>query len=290
MNETMMASPRYAYMAPSVESYRSSIDPALILLSQSGNTFAESSMNFDSHHPQTSWHENNLLSPAQHLPLPKTTSDSSSGFSKSNTSQSDDATSSPDDEQAAAHRFWYPSPDGLTSPELAWVDFEEPGSPDSLSSNTKYFATERNGSVISNLPSQLDTQQTHTTVGRRQWEDNFIVEGRKKGWTYKEIIRKGGFKCAESTIRGRHRSIIKPKSERLRRPIWKPIDEHLLLEAVERMSSKDRIKRVKARDNMQELAVIWLEVGKYIKKHGGTYKFGPFTCKQKWMQLTGITE
>jgi hypothetical protein len=290
INAPMISVPPSSSMLPMLEIHHNTIDPSLILMSQTGELYPSLPAYFEAFSPQSSWTEDNLWGPMHNMPLSSKLFDAASQFDKSYTPPSDTVAKSPDEEDIIDHKHWYPSPDRFTSPESAWGDSKEADSPNSPESDFQYSVTEAAETRVSEPPPPLDPKQAQATAARRQWEDSFIVEGRRKGWTYKEIIVKGRFKCAESTIRGRYRSIIKPKSERLRRPIWKPIDEQLLLDAVERMSSKDRIRRVTAKDNMQELAVVWLEVSNYIKEHGGTYKFGPWTCKQKWMQLAGITE
>jgi hypothetical protein len=48
------------------------------------------------------------------------------------------------------------------------------------------------------------------------------------GLTYKEIQKKGGYRVAESTLRGRHRDLTKPKEKRLRKPEWSRRDVSFL--------------------------------------------------------------
>jgi hypothetical protein len=55
-------------------------------------------------------------------------------------------------------------------------------------------------------------------------EDMFILECRKKGLSYKYIREKGGFTVAESTLRGRFRSLTKNRCERVRKPQWTATD------------------------------------------------------------------
>jgi hypothetical protein len=44
------------------------------------------------------------------------------------------------------------------------------------------------------------------------------------GYTYKDIRKKLGRKVAESTLRGRYRSLTKPRSARVRAPKWQEVD------------------------------------------------------------------
>jgi hypothetical protein len=137
-------------------------------------------------------------------------------------------------------------------------------------------------------PPPRDPQQVAADAVRRTWEDEFILHGRELKWTFKQIKQKGGFTCAESTLRGRYRSLTKCKNERVRRPIWKPRDEILLLDAVRTLSSLDRIQQVLSSADTQTLGVSWQDVAEYIKNNGGSYRFGNSTCKKKWMQLNDI--
>lgn len=61
-------------------------------------------------------------------------------------------------------------------------------------------------------------------VTRCPKKDALLLEGKRLGLSYKEIKRRGGFEEAESTLRGRYRSITKRKEERVRRPQWQPRD------------------------------------------------------------------
>ena len=54
--------------------------------------------------------------------------------------------------------------------------------------------------------------------------DALLVRMRAEGKSYKEIKGVLGLDEAESTLRGRHRSLTKPKDARVRKPEWKPHD------------------------------------------------------------------
>lgn len=58
----------------------------------------------------------------------------------------------------------------------------------------------------------------------RQQRDEFLLEMRNKGHSYKEIKRLGKFTEAESTLRGRVRVLTKEKSQRVRKPKWEAQD------------------------------------------------------------------
>lgn len=60
---------------------------------------------------------------------------------------------------------------------------------------------------------------------QRKHNDDLLVQGKKEGLTYKEIRKKMvGEKPAESTLRGRYRSLTKAREDRVRKPLWTPRD------------------------------------------------------------------
>lgn len=64
---------------------------------------------------------------------------------------------------------------------------------------------------------------------RPQWsvraeQDKLIVEGKARNMSYKEIKEQYKIEGAVSTLRGRYRAAVKPKSQRVRKPAWKPKD------------------------------------------------------------------
>ncbi|EAQ91544.1 hypothetical protein CHGG_03479 [Chaetomium globosum CBS 148.51] len=58
----------------------------------------------------------------------------------------------------------------------------------------------------------------------RKSKDEFLVKHKQQGMTYKEIRRLGGFIEAESTLRGRYRTLTKSREERVRKPEWSEKD------------------------------------------------------------------
>jgi hypothetical protein len=50
--------------------------------------------------------------------------------------------------------------------------------------------------------------------------DRFLVLSKQQGMTYKDIRKQGGFAEAESTLRGRYRTLTKNKEARVRKPEW----------------------------------------------------------------------
>ncbi|RDW81702.1 uncharacterized protein DSM5745_05259 [Aspergillus mulundensis] len=54
-----------------------------------------------------------------------------------------------------------------------------------------------------------------------------LIEYKRRGLSYKDIKRIGGFKEAESTLRGRFRTLTKSKEQRVRKPQWHENDVSL---------------------------------------------------------------
>jgi hypothetical protein len=63
---------------------------------------------------------------------------------------------------------------------------------------------------------------------RKDAKDALLIEWKEQGMSYKDIKAQGGFEEAESTLRGRYRTLTKPKEERVRRPEWGERDVSLL--------------------------------------------------------------
>ncbi|KAK4185367.1 hypothetical protein QBC35DRAFT_345432, partial [Podospora australis] len=108
-------------------------------------------------------------------------------------------------------------------------------------------------------------------------KDDFLIQGRAKGLTFKQIKEEGGYLEAESTLRGRFRTLTKPAEKRLRNPRWYPVDVRLLEEAVRKLSANPY--------DILPSKVPWAKVAEYIDNNGGTYLFGNATCKARWDQL-----
>lgn len=72
---------------------------------------------------------------------------------------------------------------------------------------------------------RFKTPRTAHTEAQRQHNDHVLVQGKKEGLTYKEIRSKMiGERPAESTLRGRYRSLTKARKDRVRRPTWTKLD------------------------------------------------------------------
>ncbi|KAK1780884.1 hypothetical protein QBC45DRAFT_371230 [Copromyces sp. CBS 386.78] len=66
----------------------------------------------------------------------------------------------------------------------------------------------------------------------RAEQDALLVRLRKQGKSYKQIAQIGRFTEAESTLRGRYRTLTKSREERVRKPEWTDKDLRLLEQAV----------------------------------------------------------
>ncbi|KAM7193060.1 hypothetical protein V8F20_008576 [Naviculisporaceae sp. PSN 640] len=62
----------------------------------------------------------------------------------------------------------------------------------------------------------------------RRKKDEYIVQHKDSGWTYSQIKQAGGFTEAESTLRGRYRTVKKEPHQRVRKPKWTALDLKLL--------------------------------------------------------------
>lgn len=69
-------------------------------------------------------------------------------------------------------------------------------------------------------PASRSTTASAAATLQRKREDVILLEGKRLGLTYKQIRKRMGTSVAESTLRGRYRALIKPRSKRVRKPVW----------------------------------------------------------------------
>jgi len=100
-------------------------------------------------------------------------------------------------------------------------------SPAKLGEITDHLATE----FLSTLSHNQTTGPPHETLlhTHREAQDQYLIQSKLSGMSYKEIKAKGQFKEAESTLRGRFRTLTKSKDQRVRKPQWQERDVSLLL-------------------------------------------------------------
>ncbi|GAP88470.1 putative tRNA (guanine-N -)-methyltransferase [Rosellinia necatrix] len=116
---------------------------------------------------------------------------------------------------------------------------------------------------------------SNSAGAERDAKNRFLVESKLAGMTYREIRRQGGFTEAESTLRGRFRTLTKNKEQRVRKPEWQEKDIRLLKKAVRKL----------AKGGKGSTGVPWKQVAAYIYEHDGSYHFGNATCRKKWDEL-----
>ncbi|OAQ61195.1 hypothetical protein VFPPC_13223 [Pochonia chlamydosporia 170] len=123
---------------------------------------------------------------------------------------------------------------------------------------------------------QTQCRGSDTPSPQRALQDQILLDGKKKGYSYKQILKTHEFGIAESTLRGRYRHLTQDAVQRVRNPQWLESDVTLLLQAVplfRRLNGKPK--------------VFWESVGKYILDHGGSRKFSGKTCHAKYTEQTG---
>ena len=113
--------------------------------------------------------------------------------------------------------------------------------------------------------------------------------------SYKDIRREGGFTEAESTLRGRYRTLTKDKAERVRKPEWEDNDVSMRMCRFEdyadcgwkiRLLKKAVRKYIrKAPSSSGKSKIPWKQVADYIYDKGGSYHFGNATCRKKYDEL-----
>ncbi|KAI9771864.1 MAG: hypothetical protein M1840_001634 [Geoglossum simile] len=117
---------------------------------------------------------------------------------------------------------------------------------------------------------------------RKIMKDQFLIESKFAGMSYREIREKGNFSEAESTLRGRFRTLTKEKGKRVRKPEWEDEDIRLLQRAVEDLAASSDSTQAFSLQNNKNVKIPWKQVAEYIAKHGGSYHFGNATCRKKW--------
>lgn len=76
---------------------------------------------------------------------------------------------------------------------------------------------------------RLRMQPQPRLAQRQDARDLFLVQSKLAGMSYREIRDRGNFTEAESTLRGRFRTLTKEKENRVRKPEWKERDVGIIL-------------------------------------------------------------
>ncbi|KAM0436662.1 hypothetical protein ACHAPT_002371 [Fusarium lateritium] len=109
--------------------------------------------------------------------------------------------------------------------------------------------------------------------------DRYIMECRNIGASYKEIREVGGFKEAESTLRGRYRTITKLPQERVRRPRWTVADARILFTATMEYVNAHGL------DPTEKLKLPWKSIENRMQQLGVSYRFGYGTLSRMWTRI-----
>ncbi|KAF5873457.1 uncharacterized protein Bfra_004917 [Botrytis fragariae] len=115
----------------------------------------------------------------------------------------------------------------------------------------------------------------NTPLLTRFEQNDFLIRSRQAGMSYKAIRSNGNFAAAESTLRGRFRTLTKDKKDRVRQPKWTDNDIQLLSKAVKKLG----------RSTSKGSEPQWKKVAQYIYDNGGSYHFGYATCRKRWIAL-----
>ncbi|KAG5942391.1 hypothetical protein E4U59_001154 [Claviceps monticola] len=127
--------------------------------------------------------------------------------------------------------------------------------------------------ILSN-PSPVRSQPAITSA--KDYQDQILKQDRQNGLSYKQIKAIRNFGVSESTLRGRHRNLMKSSHQRPRKPVWTLADVELLKIAVPRFTLTAGSRRVS-----------WKAVSEFIHTHGNSpYAFAYATCHKKWLDLT----
>ncbi|KXT00278.1 hypothetical protein AC578_1210 [Pseudocercospora eumusae] len=178
---------------------------------------------------------------------------------------------------AATHTI---SPPALINPQHAVQSFT--GSVQDLDQRGWETSPEASGSDDESS-SDVNDQAIEEARLRRD-RDKYLLKMRERGLSYKEIKRRGKFKEAESTLRGRIRVLTKDKSERVRRPDWTENDLQLLEQAVNHFGRFDGTVRGREAHSR----VPWKKISDWMRSRGSSYTFAPATCAKKYRELHSL--
>ncbi|KAL4916705.1 hypothetical protein BDW62DRAFT_218639 [Aspergillus aurantiobrunneus] len=181
----------------------------------------------------------------------------------------------------------YLNGNAITYPEYSQIQYPE----DNFAYQTELRPDDSTGSFF-NTFGHISYQPDHAarmTPWNNDARNALLIEYKRRGLSYRDIKKIGGFKEAESTLRGRYRTLTKSKEQRVRRPYWHEKDIRLLCEAVDVYSNTDRRNpcgsTYRSRRPNPPPKIPWKKVAQYILTHGGSYHFGNSTCKKKWCEV-----
>jgi hypothetical protein len=133
---------------------------------------------------------------------------------------------------------------------------------------------------------------TVQAMHHRDAKDDFLVRSKLAGMSYKDIRRHGNFTEAESTLRGRFRTLTKHKTARVRKPEWSDNDvcivhprSHIWLTSLQIRLLRKAVQKHMQDSDPSKSKVPWKQVAEYISNNGGSYLFGNATCRKRWDEL-----
>ncbi|RMZ90788.1 hypothetical protein DV736_g1993, partial [Chaetothyriales sp. CBS 134916] len=160
--------------------------------------------------------------------------------------------------------------------------------------------TAEHGAEYHALPGQPYLQSaSELTHGRRgdpgrrsTSRDEELIELRMRGVSYRDIKQKYGFDVAESTLRGRIRSLTKAREQRVRKPVWMAEDISLLCScviefAIQHNLPADVIGSLEQPVLLSEQSinkVSWKRVAEAMAERG-SYHYGNATTKKKYKEV-----
>ncbi|KAI5298718.1 hypothetical protein KEM56_003830, partial [Ascosphaera pollenicola] len=123
-------------------------------------------------------------------------------------------------------------------------------------------------------------------------QDLNLLEGRRLGLTYKQIKEQYNMPESESTLRGRYRSLTKPKEERVRKPVWLPNDISAPRHSLQASLLKEAVEALRVVHNGTD-SVSWVRVAERMR---GMYASRPWQRPARVrgqevpLDTTGVTQ
>lgn len=134
------------------------------------------------------------------------------------------ATTDPQDDCPNAAFFSeFTEPDTMLNDQSLDVTMDL-GFPHTYSSVETDFAIPWEDWSVLSVPDSSVISSSRDLCRRDTSRDEELLTLRQSGLSYREIKKNFGFKEAESTLRGRYRTLTKPKGLRVRKPEWKEDD------------------------------------------------------------------
>ncbi|KPI36172.1 uncharacterized protein AB675_8940 [Cyphellophora attinorum] len=145
------------------------------------------------------------------------------------------------------------------------------------------------------VTSQVSISANEDSARRDTSRDQELLDLRNAGYSYREIKANFGFREAESTLRGRYRTLTKAKEERVRKPEWKAEDIDLLFNTVQDHTqdtaavpasgfrySDDGLPILSDPASLNKIS--WKKVAETMAEQGA-YHYGNATVKKKYVQI-----